>query len=244
MATQFPSDERREHPMSLLGRGSESDLYPAIPERLSVAGKTRAYLRGAETYYVWPYLPARCTDTRQRSSIDLSVHRFIRHFQAPSGMSEPYREYKNDAIRHAAAAFTKTIPAAWRRRGCIFVPIPPSRLRQDPAYDDRVRCALDAVSPPLPVHDGLSQLLPTRAKAKGMTPWMRAELLRFDCKSLDIRPHAVIVVDDVVASGAHFAAARMVIRATLPGVAVCGLFLAASVAHTVVTRGESVAPAL
>ena len=63
--------------------------------------------------------------------------------------ANPWRfRYKGQAIRYAAQALSALIPADWRANG-TFVPIPPSRVKDDPDHDPRVLAVLQAIQPAL-----------------------------------------------------------------------------------------------
>jgi hypothetical protein len=58
------------------------------------------------------------------------------------------------------------------------------------------------------------------------TPQQRMELLTLNQLALDPVPRAVVIVDDVLATGAHFRAAKGIVRRRWPQMRVIGVFLA------------------
>ncbi len=200
--------------------------YPDIPKHLisvrSGRSRHRYLAKAVECYYLWRYSREAVGRTGQRGDArDQKVRRFLRDYKAPSDDHRRSRKYL--AIEHAAAALGATIPSSWLAGCCLFVPMPPSRSSDDPAYDARVLATLMAVSPPIAIGNILRQTRNTTALTKGLAPWVRAERLR--CGSVPVETSVVIIVDDMLTSGAHFRAAEMVIRSMKREVAVCGLFL-------------------
>jgi hypoxanthine-guanine phosphoribosyltransferase len=57
-------------------------------------------------------------------------------------------------------------------------------------------------------------------------PERRAKLLTLNELEADPEPKAVVIVDDVLATGSHFRAAKMVVRQRWPHMRVIGVFLA------------------
>lgn len=140
-------------------------------------------------------------------------------------------KYKGQAIVKCGtmlrAAFEK---AAWVFKDATIAPIPPSKLPTHPEYDDR-----------------MMQIVKLACSGKGADV---RELLRqaqsYEASHTQVdgqrkKPHEleamytvegpppkgiVILVDDVLTTGAHFVAVRNVIRATYPDRRVLGMFIA------------------
>jgi predicted amidophosphoribosyltransferase len=63
------------------------------------------------------------------------------------------------------------------------------------------------------------------------TPKERAELLRLNEAQANPAPKMIAVIDDVLTTGSHFRAAKMVLRQRWPQMRVVGLFLARVSSH-------------
>ena len=145
----------------------------------------------------------------------------------------PEWHYKERAIQTVAAAFRQALsplnPEALDR--LTFVPIPPSKAKEDPLYDDRLIRMLDAIrpEPPLDVRELVVQTTSTGAVHGGdvrPTPDEIAALYRIDEALAEPAPHLIAVVDDLLTTGAHFRAAQSMLSRRFPDAAVLGLFIA------------------
>ena len=145
--------------------------------------------------------------------------------------------YKEQAIQALARAFRHALrPEAFDR--LTFVPIPPSKARGDPLYDDRLTRMLRAIRPvpPLDIRELVIQTQSTEA-AHGRDvrprPEEIASLYRLDEALMEPIPRIVALVDDLLTTGAHFRAAKSVVSARFPDVALIGLFIARRAPDTV-----------
>ena len=125
------------------------------------------------------------------------------------------------AILVAAEELASALPPEWA--SCYtFVPMPPSLCATSP---------LRSMIKKLPVgdvRDLLLQMRDTQPSHSGWrpTPEQRASLLTLNELVVDPKPTAVVIVDDVLATGSHFRAAKMLVRRRWPNMRVIGLFLA------------------
>ena len=144
--------------------------------------------------------------------------------------NRPDWRYKERAIRQTAEAFRRNLnPEALDR--LTFVPVPPSKARDDPLHDDRLTRMLRAIpsEPPLDVRELIVQIRSTEA-AHGLDvrpgPQEIASLYRIDDNESDPTPQRIAVVDDMLTTGAHYRAAHSVLSARFPAARVIGLFIA------------------
>ena len=142
----------------------------------------------------------------------------------------PEWRYKEQAIQTAAAAFRRALTPKDLDR-LTFVPVPPSKAKGDPLYDDRLTRMLEAVrpSPPLDVRELIVQTESTDAvhvRDVRPAPDQIQVLYRIDETLTGPVRGVVAVVDDVLTTGAHFRAAKSVLSARFPEAAVIGLFIA------------------
>ena len=142
----------------------------------------------------------------------------------------PEWRYKERAIDQAAVAF-RTALGPNGIDALTFVPMPPSKAKGDPLYDDRLIRLLNAIRshPPLDVRELIIQIGSTEA-VHGMEdrpkPHQIEALYRIDEElAAGLKP-CVAIIDDVLTTGAHFRAAKSVLSARFPEQEFIGLFLA------------------
>jgi hypothetical protein len=148
----------------------------------------------------------------------------------------PEWPHKAKAIKMAARALRNAINDGWLK-GATFVPIPPSKARNDPLYDDRMTKVLRAVStePPVDCRELIIQRESTGAvhdSADRLGPGDIFELYSLDPDLLAPAPTKIVVVDDVLTTGAHFKAAQRVLRETFD-VPIVGCFIARRVPEAI-----------
>lgn len=160
------------------------------------------------------------------------VNSMISNFKKPvtrRGLPE-YRHKENDIVR--AGQLVRSILNADAPGTCTFIPIPPSKARGDPLYDDRLARALRSGQPALDVRELLFMRQSMRAHheyAEGErrpTPEDLYQLLAIDetCLQQPLRP-TVFLFDDVLTNGTHFKAGKRLILERAPGCRVVGLFV-------------------
>ena len=126
---------------------------------------------------------------------------------------------------HAARAVAATMLAEWQTS--TFVPIPPSKIKDDPRHDSRLIDTLRIVQPAIPdVQELVIQVTNTQSRAKDVSPVMRAHNWKLDLNSLRRIPRHFVVFDDLLTGASHFAAMKIVLARKFPNVTVSGLFLA------------------
>ena len=149
----------------------------------------------------------------------------------------PEWRYKEQAIRTAAAAFCRTLnPEALDH--LTFVPVPPSKAKGDPLYDDRLTRMLGSIRPSLPLD--IRELIVQTANMDAVhardvrpAPEQIQALYRIDETLAQPAPGIIAVDDDILTTGAHFRAAKSVLSTRFPGTTIIGLFIARRVPDTV-----------
>jgi hypothetical protein len=169
--------------------------------------------------------------TAQKGFAFSATNQLILNFKKPvdrKGKAE--WRYKEQAIRQAAEAFRKALNDKWLN-GALLVPIPPSKARTDPLYDDRMPRMLRAIrpEPQLDVRELIIQNASTDAAHHSDTrprPEDLEALYALDRKLTTPAPKVIGLFDDVLTTGAHFKAAQSLLHKAFPGVQVIGLFIA------------------
>ena len=141
--------------------------------------------------------------------------------------------YKERAIQDAAAAFRIALKPSKTDLldRFTFVPVPPSKAKQNPLYDDRLTRMLRAIRPnsPLDIRELIVQTVSTDAVHSSDVrpkPDQIKELYRVDEALTTPAPNSIAIVDDVLTTGAHFRAVESLLAARFPGTPVVGLFIA------------------
>ncbi|MCA0201024.1 MAG: hypothetical protein LCH56_09300 [Proteobacteria bacterium] len=142
----------------------------------------------------------------------------------------PQWKYKGQAIRQAATALRQSLSDENLAR-LTFVPIPPSKAKTDPLYDDRLVKTLHAIrpNPPLDIRELIVQKVSTAAVHSvedRPSPDAIAANYEIDVSLIAPPPQVICLFDDVLTTGAHFKACEKVLRQTYPQVPIIGIFIA------------------
>jgi hypothetical protein len=146
-------------------------------------------------------------------------------------------QYKERAILTAAAALRVSISTSWLENA-TFVPVPPSKAKDDPLYDDRLTRVLAAINKERPVdcRELIVQDKSTDAvheSSHRLGPDDIYELYKLDKKLLKPPPQKILVVDDVLTTGAHFKAAKRILSDEFPAATIVGCFIARRVPEAI-----------
>ena len=160
--------------------------------------------------------------TARRGYAWSSTNQLILNFKkTPDRRGKPEWRYKELAIREAAAAFRKALNPDVLDRWA-FVPVPPSKAREHPLYDDRLTRMLHAIRSgrPLDVRELIVQTESTDA-VHGNDDRPRPEEIEAFCRIEETlaepAPRFIAVVDDLAdhgctLQGGEVAAARPLSR--------------------------------
>ena len=149
----------------------------------------------------------------------------------------PEWPYKARAIQTVAQAL-RTALNDNARRTLTFVPVPPSKAKTDPLYDDRLLQVLHGVWPgqTTDVRELIIQPASSDAAHDRDDRPKPAELAaRYVVERglLRPKPQIVAVVDDLVTTGAHFVAMRTILRREFPDTRIVGVLIARRVPEAV-----------
>lgn len=135
--------------------------------------------------------------------------------------------YKDVAIREAATAMATAIKPEFLP-SLTFVPIPPSKLPNDPEYDDRMervsRLAFATGTQPL-IHSTVSREARHKGDNKHDPDELRATLA-LDLTQITAPPTHIFLIDDVITTGCSFRVCKQMLVEQFPDVKVTGMFVA------------------
>jgi hypothetical protein len=161
-------------------------------------------------------------------------NQLIRNFKCePSAaLGNPRRQrYKQQAIARLARWLRGAISRE-QAECCTWVPIPPSRQRGDPDFDDRLSRTLNLAfnAYDVDVRALLYQLqstVPDHARQARLSAQALYENLRLDVEALMARPvrQSIALFDDVLTTGKHYKCCERRLREALPCTPIAGVFL-------------------
>lgn len=138
--------------------------------------------------------------------------------------------YKAQAIQRVAEALRSALNDK-ARQTLTFVPVPPSKAKTDPLYDDRLLQVLRSVWPghatdvrELIVQPASSDAVHDR-QDRPRPPELEARYT-LDRGLPNPKPQLIAVVDDLVTTGAHFVAVSNMLRQDFPYIPIIGIFVA------------------
>jgi predicted amidophosphoribosyltransferase len=139
----------------------------------------------------------------------------------------PQWKYKLKAIREASVLFGSNLPSIENINHTTLVPIPPSKVRSNPAYDDRVLQALNLITPKRDVQELIlfkDDMEPAHLANRRKSVSELKENIRL---ADDIEVYTdIILFDDVITTGCHFKACKQAIQEAYRNINVIGVFLA------------------
>ena len=155
----------------------------------------------------------------------------IHNFKKPTDRKgRPEWRYKERAIAAAAAAFSSALNPSFLEQA-VLIPIPPSKAKTDPRYDDRLVAMLRQIQSGIPID--VREMIVQNGNREGAAhdgdrpgPDELSRLYTLDPALSVPAPRVVGLFDDLLVTGASFVAAKRVVGAQFPGVKVYGLFLA------------------
>lgn len=148
----------------------------------------------------------------------------------------PEWQHKERTIKEVGHAFGAAIKAEWLAR-VTLVPIPPSKAKTDPLYDDRMVRMLRSIpaAQPLDIRELIIQQQSMTAAHDAdvrPTPDDIAAGYQIDEQLAQRTPTVIALFDDVMTTGAHYVAARRVLSARFQQATIFGFFIARRVPET------------
>lgn len=168
-----------------------------------------------------------------------TTNNLILNFKKPvKYQSTPSWQYKERAINSVAQAFSKNLGDALR--SITLVPVPPSKLKSNPEYDDRLMTMLRLLSPPAGVNPDIRELIvqtqamPASHDSSTRLPPAEWQKVYAVAETLvEPAPNWIGIVDDLLVTGSRFRAMSNVLKARFPAARITGLFVARRVPEAV-----------
>jgi predicted amidophosphoribosyltransferase len=175
-----------------------------------------------ECYFLYEY-------TSQRNYSFSSTNNLISNLKKKPGA--PGYQYKLSAIAQSALGLRNAINPKWFD-GATLIPVPPSKVRGHPDYDDRITqvCQRIRSMPPLDLRELVVQRtsLPAAHESSGQRPSVEDLLAAYEIDETLAQPipNRIGVVDDVLTAGTHFVAMKTILTARFPRNSISGFFIA------------------
>lgn len=144
-------------------------------------------------------------------------------------------------IKTAAAAFRASLPDSFL--DCAtFVPIPPSKSKSDPLYDDRIIRLINEIRlhPALDVRELVVQKIstePVHSSEQRMSPDQIEAIYSIDASMLNPAIQIIAIFDDMLTTGAHYRAMASLLSKNIPNAQIAGFFVARRVPETIDFEG-------
>jgi hypothetical protein len=146
---------------------------------------------------------------------------------------QPGWAYKRRAIEMAGKEMRQALDALNEKWLSIatLVPMPPSKVKTDPMYDDRLIQMLQVLGAGIEV-DVRELIVQRESTDPAHTTELRPRIYDLlgnyavDESLVDPTPRVIGLVDDVLTTGAHFKAAQQLLSDRFPGIKIYGFFVA------------------
>lgn len=139
-------------------------------------------------------------------------------------------KYKQQAIETVSSMFYETLDPQLMMTATL-VPIPPSKAKTDPLYDDRLIQMLNGIdiTSRLDIRELIIQTQSTQAAHESENrprPEEIEKIYTIDKNLMHPIPSEIWIFDDVLTAGTHYRAASSILMKTFPGVLISGYFIA------------------
>lgn len=206
-------------------------MLPVIPSKLrrideSTVGEHFALTAEDRCFFFWEY-------TRGKDFSFGPVNALVKNLKiTPQELQRnPARQkYKATALNHAASALRQLIRPDQLEQ-LTFVPVPGSKCKDDPEFEDRMGGVLRSAFRGLNA-DIRNMLAVTRSSTadhradERLSPVELLAITELTPESQRPPRRIIVVVDDVLNSGKHFRVAKTLLTNRFPGTEIRGLFMA------------------
>ena len=167
------------------------------------------------------------------------TNKLVLNFKKPSRLRNTNQwQYKVQAIQQVSYLFSKNIGSSLAK--ITLVPVPPSKLKADPEYDDRIMDMLRGlVAPEGATPDVRELVLQTRdmpashGSSARLPPSEWEEAYAINEELTEVTPTWIGIVDDLLVTGCRFRAMSNVLKKRFPEAKITGLFIARRVPEAV-----------
>jgi hypothetical protein len=177
-----------------------------------------------ECYYLLEYAPRKGSQFSSTNDLILNLKKTV------DRIGKPEYRYKRRAIAQAAHLLRSVLNDDWLPTA-VLVPIPCSKARTDPLFDDRMLQVLHQMTQGLNC-DIRELLIQTESLSSfhggdRMTPHTLRCYYELDDDLCQLaEPTEITIFDDILTTGCHFKAAKAVFKERWPQVPVSGIFIA------------------
>ena len=184
--------------------------------------KGHTYLRAEDDCsYLIEYTARRAFNYSEANS-------FINNLKKKPSVKGTYQwRHKLAAIRDAADTLSRELPKDWLKKS-IFVPIPPSKAKKHPEYDDRMLQVLKKIEG-ADIRELVYQVRSMEATHVSSDRHSIEDLVanyRINEELANPEPKHIVIVDDMMTAGAHYRAMLKILKKRFPNATFCGVFLA------------------
>lgn len=177
--------------------------------------------------------------TARKSWAHSATNQLILNFKIPAEYKGTSRwPHKQRAIRTVSDLFSNAIGS--RFSSLTLVPVPPSKLRTDPAYDDRMMDMLRGLKAPanssVDVRELVVQTTPMPAAHSSTSrppPEAWEQVYTIEESLAEPDPVWIAIMDDLLVTGCRFRAMSNVLRRRFPSARITGLFVARRVPEAI-----------
>lgn len=183
-----------------------------------------------ECFYWCEYTAQKKYNFSEANQLIVNLKKCVSH------KSEIQYSYKTKAIKTCASYFQKINWSSYS-----IIPIPPSKKRTDPLYDDRLIKILDSANELLEpkyrfdIKDIIIQnesYEPSHKLSKRPTFEELKQRYQIENVNLNQFREKIFIFDDVLTMGSHFKAIKSLLHEKYPSKKICGLFIARSINAT------------
>ncbi len=168
-----------------------------------------------------------------------ATNNVIMNFKKPLRyQGTPSWQYKTKTIALVAQAFSRNLSSALA--SLTLVPVPPSKIKTDPEYDDRLMTMLKLIQAPAGIKPDIRELIvQTKAMPAShesntrLSPAEWEKSYRIDDSLVAPIPNWIGIIDDLLVTGSRFRAMSNVLKARFPQARVTGLFVARRVPEAI-----------
>jgi hypothetical protein len=177
--------------------------------------------------------------TAKKSWSHSATNQLILNFKMPVSARDSNRwPHKVRALHQVAALFSDNIATALSR--ITLVPIPPSKLKSDSAYDNRMMEMLNLMRTPSGAIPDIKELvLQNKAMPAAHSSDVRLppseweKVYSINSKFAAAEPTWIAIIDDTIVTGCRFRAMSNVLKRQFPNARITGLFIARRVPEAI-----------